>query len=188
MACASNMRQIGAALMQYAQEYNEKFPPLESRTRDGKIVTWRNAIRSYNNDVSWWKCPSNSASKIDARDGLPIGYEVVDVGPIRRNAVYLGRIKSPSQVFLMFEENRINGNAKNNGVAWDKDDGSDASLNVLFAGHLGTGNYLFADGHVEAMRPLKTIENNVNMWHVDTKTKVSPRAMEKLKAAKKRFQ
>lgn len=52
MACASNMRQIGTALMQYAQEYDEKFPPLESRTRDGKIVTWRNAIRSYNNDVS----------------------------------------------------------------------------------------------------------------------------------------
>jgi prepilin-type processing-associated H-X9-DG protein len=37
------------------------------------------------------------------------------------------------------------------------------STNRLFAGHLGTTNYAFADGHVKAMRPEDTIVGE-NMW------------------------
>ena len=188
ISCANNLKQIGVGLMQYAQEYDERLPPLESRTRDGKIVTWRNALKPYQPDVSVWKCPSNDASKMNALDGLPMGYETTDIGPIRRNAFAIERIPAPSLTIMAFEENAIDDSAKNNGVSWNKDDGSDASLNVLFAGHLATGNFLFADGHVKSLKPIRTIENNVNMWHVDTTAKVSPRAMSKLKAAKKTFE
>ena len=190
ISCSSNLRQIGQGLMQYAQEYDEKLPRLSNgKTKDGKDFTWRLAAHSYIRDVNVWKCPSNNASKLESPiDGLPIGFETTDVGPIRRYAFALGRIPAPSQTIMAFEENAIDESAKNTGVSWNKDDGSDASLNVLYAGHLGTGNYLFADGHVQSMKPLKTIANNVNMWHVDTKTKVSPRAMQKLKAATKKFE
>ena len=174
--------------MQYVQENDEKFPPLESRTRDGKTVTWRNAIQPFVIDVNLWKCPSNDASKLDALDDLPIGYETTDVGPIRRNGLAINGIPNPSQTILAFEENTTDDSAKNNGVSWNSDDESDASLNVLFAGHLGTGNFLFADGHVKAMRPTMTVAVNVNMWHVDTRAKVSPRAMAKLQAAQKTFE
>lgn len=32
-----------------------------------------------------------------------------------------------------------------------------------FQGHLGTANYLFADGHVKALRPIATA-STINMW------------------------
>ena len=40
----------------------------------------------------------------------------------------------------------------------------------LYSGHLSTGNYLFCDGHVKALRPMATISvvmggsGSVNMW------------------------
>ena len=188
IACINNLKQLGAAMMQYAQDNDEKFPPLEGRTRAGKIVTWRNAIQPFVNDVDLWKCPSNDASKMDALDGLPIGYETVDVGPIRRNGFAVSKVPAPSLTIVAFEENAIDDSAKNNGVSWNKDDESDAALNVLFTGHLGTGSFLFADGHVKSMRPMATVGANGNMWHVDTTAKVSPRAMAKLKAATKTFE
>ena len=36
--------------------------------------------------------------------------------------------------------------------------------NALFAGHLGTSNYLFADGHVKSMRPMQTVAGR-NLWY-----------------------
>jgi prepilin-type processing-associated H-X9-DG protein len=35
---------------------------------------------------------------------------------------------------------------------------------MLFAGHLGRSNYLFADGHVKSLRPMQTIQGD-NMWY-----------------------
>ena len=188
ISCVNNLKQIGTALSQYAQEYDEIFPPLESRTRNGQVVTWRNAIQPFLNDVNLWKCPSNDASKMDALDGLPMGYETTDVGPIRRYGLELSKVFAPTKTILAFEENAIDESAKSNGVSWNNDDGSDASLNVLYAGHLGTGNFLFVDGHVKSMRSMATVGANGNMWHVDTTAKVSPRAMAKLKAATKTFE
>lgn len=40
----------------------------------------------------------------------------------------------------------------------------------LFVGHLETSNYLFADGHVKALRPMATIQG-ANMW---TRANVQP--------------
>ncbi len=34
---------------------------------------------------------------------------------------------------------------------------------ILFSGHLGTGNFLFTDGHVKSLRPTQTM-TPVNMW------------------------
>jgi prepilin-type processing-associated H-X9-DG protein len=39
----------------------------------------------------------------------------------------------------------------------------------LWAGHLGTTNYAFVDGHVKSLRPQQTIGNDVNMWHRSNK-------------------
>ncbi len=36
----------------------------------------------------------------------------------------------------------------------------------MFKGHLGTVNFLFADGHVKAMKPSAT-GNPTNMWNIE---------------------
>ena len=57
---------------------------------------------------------------------------------------------------------------------------------LLFSGHLGTGNYLFADGHVKAMRPIAT-GTPVNMWYSDN-SPLSATGQQVLRTAQQRAQ
>ncbi len=88
---------------------------------------------------------------------------------------------------MVFEENGNNAQSQQIGAPWDKDDGNANWTNILWAGHLETSNYLFADGHVKSLRPLRAIENKINRWNIDNDASVSSRALEKLKAAQKKF-
>jgi prepilin-type N-terminal cleavage/methylation domain-containing protein/prepilin-type processing-associated H-X9-DG protein len=67
-ACVSNMRQIGSALMLYAQDYDETFPYIrfhgESTCQRGRhCYVWKNAIRPYLRSVDMFACPSNPYSR-----------------------------------------------------------------------------------------------------------------------------
>jgi prepilin-type processing-associated H-X9-DG protein len=46
---------------------------------------------------------------------------------------------------------------------WTGYPGSDWVWSSQFSGHLGTANYVFADGHVKALRPTQT-GHPFNMW------------------------
>src|SRR3989442_291746 len=59
-ACVSNMRQIGSALMMYAQDYDETFPYIRLHQRD---YVWRNAIQPYVKNSGVFACPSNPISR-----------------------------------------------------------------------------------------------------------------------------
>ena len=185
IACINNLTQIGTALAQYMQENDETFPRMANgKTPDGKDFTWRLAAQPYLKDVEAWKCPINDARHIESTvDGLPLSYETTDVGPIRRGKpIKMANLKSPTQTIVVFEEEATDESAQQYGVSWDKDDGSEASLNVIFAAHLGTSNFLFADGHAKSMRPTITIQTG-NWWHVDTRAKVTPRVKQKVELA-----
>ena len=41
------------------------------------------------------------------------------------------------------------------------------SGDCIWAGHLGTGNYLFTDGHAKSLRIDQTFNPTVNMWRRD---------------------
>jgi prepilin-type N-terminal cleavage/methylation domain-containing protein/prepilin-type processing-associated H-X9-DG protein len=67
-ACISNMRQIGHALMMYAQDYDETFPYDRFHCPTGVAAgshcyVWRNAIRPYLKSVEVFACPSNPFSR-----------------------------------------------------------------------------------------------------------------------------
>lgn len=55
---------------------------------------------------------------------------------------------------------------------WQSDIASTSSNN-LFAGHVGTSNYLFCDGHVKSLRPTATTNasgsgsGTINLWTLD---------------------
>jgi prepilin-type N-terminal cleavage/methylation domain-containing protein/prepilin-type processing-associated H-X9-DG protein len=78
----------------------------------------------------------------------------------------LSQIVSPSQCIMVHE---MSVNAR---ITWMNDPGDmlNSSSNSQLQGHLGTTNYLFADGHVKAMKPSATYKAGspvVNMWSVD---------------------
>jgi len=190
-ACKTNLQQVGLAAMQYMQEYDEHLPPLTNgQQADGKTQSWRSTLQPFIKNVDLWKCPENPVAKSDtlAVDGLPLGYDAIVGGPIRvGKPLEISFIKSPDTTFLAFEKNGDNAQAQQIGALWDKDDGDENWTNILYAGHLGTSNYLFLDGHVKAMRPLATIAGKINRWNINNKAPVSPRALQKLNAAQHTF-
>ncbi len=66
-ACVSNMRQIGAGLMMYVQDYDETFPYCRFHGADAVAAThayvWRNALRPYLKNLDVLGCPSNPYSR-----------------------------------------------------------------------------------------------------------------------------
>jgi len=190
-SCASNLKQIGWAMRQYMQEYDEHLPSLTNgHQADGKTQSWRSSLQPFMKNVDLWKCPENPVAKSDtlAIDGLPLGYDVIVGGPIRGGKpLKMSAIKSPSSTISVFEKNGDNAQAQQIGALWDKDDGDENWTNILYAGHLGGTNYLFVDGHVKFMRPMTVIADKVNRWNVNNKAPVSPRALQKLKAAQHTF-
>ena len=57
------------------------------------------------------------------------------------------RIRVPGEIVLLVDEGRT----VNDGYFWASDQMSGASTDSLFDGHNGSGNLLFADGHVKAV-------------------------------------
>jgi prepilin-type processing-associated H-X9-DG protein len=59
-SCASNMKQIGVALLQYEQDYDECHPSWNI-SYSGKNIHWQNLIYAYIKSMKVFTCPSNTS-------------------------------------------------------------------------------------------------------------------------------
>ena len=166
-SCASNMKQIGLGIAQYSQDYDERMIAGQSGG-----VLWKELLQPYVKSKQVFACPSNPNRTLMATD-YPVSYGpncnahgsnaalgYIDDGP------NLSLISAPSSAITVLE---MTANT------WDfvitLDAGHNDFDDALYAGHLASSNYLFADGHVKALRPLATISTamggtgSVNMWH-----------------------
>ncbi len=196
-SCSSNMKQIGIALMQYSQEYDEKMAA--SQTRGPDYPYWQYLIQPYVKSKDLFKCPSNSGGEkayggsfvpsdisnnyaanvdysgdSDAYDKIPSDQAAQIVMP-KNEGQSLAAFQSPSSTIEVIEFAGAGGTGISTGIfqlpmsptATAGDTGGRGDR--LFAGHLSTSNYLFADGHVKSLRPLATINSTTNMWTLDNK-------------------
>jgi prepilin-type N-terminal cleavage/methylation domain-containing protein/prepilin-type processing-associated H-X9-DG protein len=64
-ACMSNEKQIGLALMQYQQDYDEFFPVRygEIDPKDGHQISWKDMLMPYTKNKDIYRCPSNPTAK-----------------------------------------------------------------------------------------------------------------------------
>jgi prepilin-type processing-associated H-X9-DG protein len=70
--CISNQRQIGAAILLYAQNYDEHFPPVESSNfRAGYEAYWYLLLHPYVRDRSLFACPADSVKPDLSLQGSP---------------------------------------------------------------------------------------------------------------------
>ena len=183
-SCQSNLKQIGLGILQYTQDYDEKLP---SRVNYDDRLNWRDVIQPYVKSTQLFACPSNTGNQLPTwppldpngqpKNGAGRSYSINGAGNDINNAnsniggtaptgdngiaASLAALGSPSEILLVgesdpnweFPELNMSGSVQE-------------AYNNLFKGHLGTTNFLFADGHVKALKPIAT-GTPVNMWTIE---------------------
>ena len=158
-SCQSNLKQIGLGIMQYTQDYDEKYLPQNITGTATTNVHFGYLLQPYLKSKQIFVCPSAAGTPIDLTVA-PTGYNggtsdhIWTAGPTTpggdftgsyamNSAFYtpilsLAQVNFPSQTPLFFD------------AAWPESNGAG---DVRFAGgsrrHLEGGNICYADGHVK---------------------------------------
>ena len=147
-SCASNLKQIGLAHIQYLQDNNERFVPVAPSS--AQPYGWADAIQPYCKSLELLQCPSEETREVGA-DATQRGFTDYWMNENLKRAK-LKDFTAPGRTILCGEGN--DGKDLTNARysyralprAWFKDETSPAHR------HLGTMNILYADGHVKSLR------------------------------------
>lgn len=165
-SCQSNLKQMGLAVVQYAQDYNEKFPIVDGSAPDGSTGIWVN-LQPYLKSTQIYQCPSEKnpppASEPPGQAGysdygynLYLGY---DTSASDSRGLSLSSLTQSAVTVLAADAANGYGDSWNTGCPGNGF--SCAAGLAVFDGaqykgstqrHLETQNYLLADGHVKAYR------------------------------------
>ena len=162
-SCQSNLKQVGLGFAQYSQDYDERFPPIamfavaSSTLPHSKPYGWADAIQPYVKSTDIYHCPTlkkqTDYTKKNRQNDAVLPYFTDYYYNTNLDRVPLERISNVAMLVLCGDGN-------------DGTDGTDAryNRNVIpqvwidtenspARRHFDTANYLFADGHVKAIRP-----------------------------------
>jgi prepilin-type N-terminal cleavage/methylation domain-containing protein/prepilin-type processing-associated H-X9-DG protein len=192
-SCLSNMKQLGLGIMQYTQDYDERYPLAQAGPDDAtrKLNTWRTLIFPYVKSTDVYRCPSNPDNNTftndnDAPTAFRISYNCNAQGAVLGSS--LAEAQTPASTIAVTEV--WDGCADYGGwcgtAAYDGDFNYDwdGHSYAIYAGHNSTTNFLFADGHAKAMRPTRTqIPGQINMWHRDNNNGTDHSRLMKILAA-----
>ncbi|BDI29677.1 hypothetical protein CCAX7_17280 [Capsulimonas corticalis] len=189
ISCASNMKQIGLALLQYSQDNDEQLPPRQLREADGANVSWRVLIYPDMKDAALFRCPSNPVA--DSKSGMA-NDSITDSDFSRSYAV--NSASDNARSFGPFSGKFPNGFPLRDAahpeslLAVVESTAAYSDFNVLapeifrwpaseksktgnlFCGHQGRTNVLYCDGHVKIIRPaasLDALNGRPNPWTTD---------------------
>lgn len=158
-SCMSNMKQIGLAIMQYTQDYDEKYPYMSSYDNsnipftseyNGRISIFAQ-IYPYTKSYQILRCPSAT----DQTGGQAPVYSTNDAGSYLVNylifnsvGVAMASIQQPASRTMIHERGFVERK-----VRFSPTYSSPGYVNWLSSGydnaHFDGGNLLFADGHAK---------------------------------------
>ena len=162
-SCQSNLKQIGLGLLQYVQDYDERFM---LHGPDSGGPRWRQMVQPYVKSIQVFKCPSNTVDGTDDPNGwgatnwarTPWSYTMNQRFMTYDKGVALAAIQEVATRIAVSENT-----SDDPRTMFDNWTSGTSIPDNLFAGHLGTMNCLFADGHVKSLRPTST-GTPINMW------------------------
>jgi len=145
-SCQSNLKQIGLGIKQYVQDYDEKYPLVNSGQQG-----WMDIIMPYLRSTQTFQCPSDKTGSVAGTTDF----------------FYNARLAGQKEDKLIYISNTImNGDGAG-------DSPTNASLATFPAGwatdynspawrHLEGANYSFADRHVKWLKPTAVTNAKAN--------------------------
>jgi len=184
-SCASNERQLALGVIQYVQDYDEKFPAVWDTNRTPQM-NWGQEVYPYIKSLQVFVCPSNvlAAGNVTANhfmgngfgdesppSNIPISYAMngdigfrnageFDYGPYKM----LAGINEPTSKIMIVESYSTNAASHwpnwfqcNSGACTTSNYTQSTIYGTLFAGHTGFMNVAYIDGHVKAIQPVNMV-------------------------------
>lgn len=180
-SCQSNLKQIGLAMMQYTQDFDERLTPLNNTNTgitlpDGSTrstALWFHMLYPYMKSIQIMNCPSET--KVIWTSGsytgeIPYGYNYtaptwvcssncgVNMGAAQQPGANLASIEDTSGTILITDSKYYYSLMPSAGRTEANADGNEcvgpsySASKCTAARHLGTVNTLFVDGHVKALQ------------------------------------
>ena len=173
--CISAFKQIGLALIMYAQDYDETIPRIRFWEFSGfcnsnsKSATWKGALTPYVKSYDFWKCPSNARNSFaseDADKNIKVSYACngvifhghrnSDKTPPRT----LASFAEPATTMLLLESTSpcpdfgdwVGQAASAKGTGGNCGANGMGAVDFKFQTHGAALNWGFADGHVKSMK------------------------------------
>ena len=136
--CQSNLKQIGLGFLQYAQDYDEKFPDVAASGG------WADAVQPYVKSWQIFHCPAANSRRDEQTTDYYLNARLSGVKQEKVEAVSLSILagdgtagQAPDYSLMQLP------------AAWRTDESSPAYR------HLERAVYLFADGHTKSYKPAK---------------------------------
>ena len=164
-SCQSNLKQIGLAITQYVQDYDETLP---QRYMGAEAYSWRVCVSPYLKSTQVFACPSNPQNKSLCMAGIypnsygANGQDGQNTPFSRSGPVSLAAIDAPAQLIFVAETR----------AGWSEAPVMAYSGTWFFGGHTGMGNFAFADGHVKSMKWAATGTPG-NLWQLGQQNAVA---------------
>jgi prepilin-type N-terminal cleavage/methylation domain-containing protein/prepilin-type processing-associated H-X9-DG protein len=159
-SCASNLKQLGLAMMQYNQDYDEKYPSVTDQQSTtvsaGAIQYWPYAVYPYVKSAGIYRCPDDAST--NACSYVANSYT-------GQQAV--AAIDSPATVLMAADGNigtsatkmassAATGNGLNEDYSLWCQTYRISNTGQSTPRHTQRANFLFCDGHVKVSPPLPT--------------------------------
>jgi len=170
--CASNLKQMGLAIMQYVQDYDETYPIGGMLDSKGVQIHWRHLIYPYVKNEGVFKCPSMGTYSYTAAHpalGAPAlaGSYGCNYLVMRWNvASDMPSMPRPADCVAVAE--------RRTGADWPAypsnqvPDPSYVADGIVSDRHMEGANYIFCDGHAKWLRH-GTDVTPLNLWDPNKK-------------------
>lgn len=174
-SCQSNLKQLGLGMVQYVQDYDERFPQAIGGAGGAAApYGWAEAIQPYLKSTQLYQCPSDTTSPPTPAAGAVVDGTLAGYTDYYANYYALGtsqsELNNAALIVLAGDGTGAGATARyacdggactNNGndptttnptlIAVGGTPGPITTNGGAFR-HLETSNYLFADGHVKSLK------------------------------------
>ena len=161
-SCQSNLKQLALGVLQYAQDYDEKFPDSHRTDGDTILRNWLQEIYPYVKNTQIFRCPSDAAVAIRWTND-PNGWATSYGENYQLRTLAIGMVRSPSTTILQADLGAAQTTTGGLTIpvsalegAWILDDPSAGHSDTNWAApnprHNEMANFNFVDGHVKTMQ------------------------------------